>query len=111
MKKILYLCVTLNNVELSEEEQKLLQKIKEKKKELRKKERKEKQNKTEKNKTEVTSINSDIEDLESEDKSFDSLSSFTGDVTNKVGAVGDNVKSGVSVSFRSINFITCFKRM
>ena len=91
-----------SELELSEEEQKLLQKIKEKKKELRKKERKEKQN-SEKNKTEVTSINSDIEDLESEDKSFDSLSSFTGDVTNKVGAVGDNVKSGVSVSFRSIN--------
>ena len=99
-----------SELELSEEEQKLLQKIKEKKKELRKKERKEKQN-SEKNKTKVTSNNSDIEDLESEDKSFDSLSSFTGDVTNKVGAVGDNVKSGVSVSFRSINFITCFKRM
>ena len=86
-----------SELELSEEEQKLLMKIKEKKKELRKKERKEKKD-SEKGETEITSNNSDIEDLESEDKSFDSISSFTGDVTNKVGAVGDNVKSGVSVS-------------
>ena len=88
-----------SDLDLSEEEQKLLQKIKDKKKELRKKERKEK-NDSEKTKvdSDVTSDNSDIEDLESEDKSFDTLASFTGDVTNKVGAVGDNVKSGVSVS-------------
>ena len=77
-------------------------KIKEKKKDLRKKERKEKKD-SEKGEIEITSNNSDIEDLESEDKSFDSISSFTGDVTNKVGAVGDNVKSGVSVSFRSMD--------
>ena len=88
-----------SELELSEEEQKLLMKIKEKKKELRKKERKEKKD-SEKVEIEIPSNNSDIEDLESEDKSFDSISSFTGDVTNKVGAVGDNVKSGVSVSLR-----------
>ena len=91
-----------SELELSEEEQKLLMKIKEKKKELRKKERKEKKD-SEKGETEITSNNSDIEDLESEDKSFDSISSFTGDVTNKVGAVGDNVKSGVSVSLWSMD--------
>ena len=90
---------------MSEEEQKLLQKIKEKKKELRKKERKEKQD-SKKNEEEITSNNSDVEDLESEDKSFDSIASFTGDVTNKVGAVGDNVKTGVSVSFKIMNSLS-----
>ena len=96
-----------SELELSEEEEKLLQKIKEKKKELRKKERKEKQD-SKNNEEAITSNNSDIEDLESEDKSFDSLASFTGDVTNKVGAVGDNVKTGVSVSCKFMN--TCSEK-
>ena len=91
------------DLNLSEEEQKLLEKIKEKKKELRKKERKEKLKKKDQLNVgadeEGTFDNSDIEDLASEDKSFDSLASLTGDISNKVGAAGDNVKSGVSVSF------------
>ena len=42
--------------------------------------------------------NSDLEGVSGQDKSFDSIASFTGDVTNKVGNVGDSVKTGVSVS-------------
>ena len=36
--------------------------------------------------------------MSGQDKSFDSIASFTGDVTDKVGNVGDSVKTGVSVS-------------
>ena len=91
----------LNNddLDLSDEEAKLLEKIKQKKKELRQKERKEKlKNESQNNKDSSKNEDDSVEDLESEDKSFDSLASFTGDVTNKVGSVGDSVKSGVSVS-------------
>ena len=42
--------------------------------------------------------NSDLEGVSGQDKSFDSIASFTGDVTDKVGNVGDSVKTGVSVS-------------
>ena len=86
---------------MSEDEEKLLQKIREKKKELRKKERKQKlKNKEEKEKEEEEIIvdNSDIEDLSSQDKSFDSVAALAGDVTDRVGSVGENVKTGVSVS-------------
>merc|ERR1712218_390121 len=70
------------DLNLSEEEQKLLEKRKEK---LKKKDQV--------NigaDEEGTFDNSDIEDLASEDKSFDSLASLTGDISNKVGAAGDN---------------------
>ena len=33
--------------------------------------------------------NSDLEGVSGQDKSFDSIASFTGDVTDKVGNVGD----------------------
>ena len=42
--------------------------------------------------------NSDLKDVVGQDKSFDSLASFTGDVTDKVGSVGNSVSSGVTVS-------------
>ena len=89
---------------MSEDEEKLLQKIREKKKELRKKERKQKlKNKEEEKEKEEEKIsvvvdNSDIEDLSSQDKSFDSVAALAGDVTDRVGSVGENVKTGVSVS-------------
>ena len=86
-------------MELSEEEQELLLKIKEKKKELRKKERREK--KKDSDNSEEVVDNSDLEGVSGQDKSFDSIASFTGDVTNKVGNVGDSVKTGVSVSLLS----------
>ena len=91
-------------MELSEEEQELLLKIKEKKKELRKKERREK--KKDSDNSEEVVDNSDLEGVSGQDKSFDSIASFTGDVTNKVGNVGDSVKTGVSVSLRF--YLTCF---
>ena len=95
------------DLELSEEEHQLLLKIKEKKKELRKKERKEK-NKNSGNSEEeevVVVDNSDLEGVSGQDKSFDSLASFTGDVTDKVGNVGDSVKTGVSVSTVGFSFM------
>ena len=49
--------------------------------------------------------NSDLEGVSGQDKSFDSLASFTGDVTDKVGNVGDSVKTGVSVSTVGFSFI------
>ena len=53
--------------------------------------------------------NSDLEGVSGQDKSFDSIASFTGDVTNKVGNVGDSVKTGVSVSLLSyLTFFTYF---
>ena len=85
-----------DDIELSEEEQELLKKIKEKKKEQRKKERQEKLKK--KAAETLISKNSEIEDLDSENKSFDSLASLGNDVTNKVGSGVDSVKTGVSVS-------------
>ena len=45
-----------------------------------------------------SSIEDDYEDGDLEDKSFDSLSSFTTDVKDKVGSVGNSVTSGVTVS-------------
>ena len=91
--------VAAEDLELSQEEQELLLKIKEKKKELRKKERKEK-NKKETLKDDLDAVydNSDLEEVSGQDKSFESLASFTGDVSNKVGNVGDSVKTGVTVS-------------
>ena len=92
-------------IELSFEEEKLLQKIKEKKKELRKKERQELKKKAAKDK--LLTVEEDIEDLDSEDKSLDGLVNLAGDVTNKVGSVGDGVKTGVSRIFGDItNLIT-----
>ena len=49
--------------------------------------------------------NSDLEGVSGQDKSFDSLASFTGDVTDKVGNVGDSVKTGVSVSTVGFSFM------
>ena len=87
---------------MSEDEERLLQKIREKKKELRKKERKQKlknkEEEKEKEEEEIIVDNSDIEDLSSQDKSFDSVAALAGDVTDRVGSVGENVKTGVSVS-------------
>ena len=99
----------LNNddLDLSDEEAKLLEKIKLKKKELRQKERKEKlKNESQINKVSSKNEDGNAGDLESEDKSFDSLASFTGDVTNKVGSVGDSVKTGVSVSICKCSLVT-----
>jgi hypothetical protein len=42
--------------------------------------------------------NADLVDAVGQDKSFDSLSSFTDDVSTKVGSVGSEVSSGVTVS-------------
>ena len=41
---------------------------------------------------------SDFEAEDFDNKSFDSLSSFTTDVTDKVGSVGNSVTSGVTVN-------------
>ena len=88
-----------DDLELTENETKLLEKIRQKKKEIRIKERKEKKKLAHPNSEE------DIDyvhgDLESENKSFDSLTSLASDVTNKVGSAGDSVKTGVSVSMTS----------
>ena len=43
--------------------------------------------------------NSDLDDVVGQDKSFDSIESFAGDVTDKVGSVGNSVTSGVTVSY------------
>ena len=98
--------VAAEDLELSQEEQELLLKIKEKKKELRKKERKEKNKKggetVARDEIDVVFDNSDLEDVSGQDKSFESLASFTGDVTDKVGNVGDSVKTGVTVSLMLI---------
>merc|ERR1711976_30412 len=70
----------------------------------RKKERKQKlKNKEEKEKEEIIVDNSDIEDLSSQDKSFDSVAALAGDVTDRVGSVGENVKTGVSRIFGDIS--------
>jgi hypothetical protein len=49
--------------------------------------------------------NSDLDDIAGQDKSFDSLASFTGDVTDKVGSVGNSVTSGVTRIFGDISSI------
>ena len=55
--------------------------------------------------------NSDLDDIAGQDKSFDSIGSFTGDVTDKVGSVGNSVTSGVTVSLlfsRHLRLLTSF---
>ena len=88
-----------DDLELTENETKLLEKIRQKKKEQRIKERKEKkklaQVQIQANSEEDIDYIDD--DLESENKSFDSLSSLASDVTNKVGSAGTSVKTGVEV--------------
>merc|ERR1719206_1012759 len=57
----------------------------------RKKERKEKRKKEhnkQNSEDDLVIDNSDLDDVVGQDKSFDSIASFTGDVTNKVGSVG-----------------------
>ena len=79
--------------------------MREEKRIQRKKERKEKRKKEQnKQNTEDDLVidNSDLDDVVGQDKSFDSIASFTGDVTNKVGSVGNSVTSGVTVSVFSL---------
>ena len=90
-----------DDLELTENEAKLLEKIRQKKKEIRIKERKEKKKLAHPNSEEDIDYVHDDDDLESENKSFDSLTSLASDVTNKVGSAGDSVKTGVSVSVTS----------
>jgi len=81
-------------------------KLREEKRSQRKKERKEKR-KEEKNKKikqeELVVDNSDLDDVVGQDKSFDSIESFAGDVTDKVGSVGNSVTSGVTRIFGDIS--------
>ena len=42
--------------------------------------------------------NADLVEAVGQDKSFDSLSSFTDDIGDKVGSVGSDVSSGATVS-------------
>jgi len=89
----------------SENEEK--KRLREEKRNLRKKERKEKRKKdklakdTEEEKLVID--NSDLKDVVGQDKSFDSLASFTGDVTDKVGSVGNSVSSGVTRIFGDLS--------
>ena len=89
-----------DDLELTENETKLLEKIRQKKKEIRIKERKEKKKLAPNSEEDIDYVHDD-DDLESENKSFDSLTSLASDVTNKVGSAGDSVKTGVSVSVTS----------
>ena len=89
-----------DDLELTENEAKLLEKIRQKKKEIRIKERKEKKKLAPNSEEDIDYVRDD-DDLESENKSFDSLTSLASDVTNKVGSAGDSVKTGVSVSVTS----------
>ncbi len=76
--------------------------LKEERKKLRLK-KTEKPQAEEVKKEETTTANSAaaaVEDVGAKDKSFDNLSSLTSDVTNKVGSVGQSVKSGVEVISR-----------
>ena len=52
----------------------------------------------EKEDSDLAEENADLVDAVGQDKSFDSLASFTDDVTTKVGSVKDGVSSGVTVS-------------
>ena len=82
----------------------------EEKRSQRKKVRQEKRKKeqTKKDLYEVFVDNSDLVDTAGQDKSFDSISSFTGDVTDKVGNVGNSVTSGVTVSLLNCKTETGF---
>ena len=78
-----------------------LTQLREEKRIQRKKERKEKRKKEhnkQNSEDDLVIDNSDLDDVVGQDKSFDSIASFTGDVTNKVGSVGNSVTSGVTVS-------------
>ena len=86
-----------DDLELTENETKLLEKIRQKKKEQRIKERKEKKKLAQVQANSEEDIDYIDDDLESENKSFDSLSSLASDVTNKVGSAGTSVKTGVEV--------------
>ena len=87
-----------DDLELTENEAKLLEKIRQKKKEQRIKERKEKKKLAHVQANSEEDIDYIDDDLESENKSFDSLTSLASDVTNKVGSAGTSVKTGVEVS-------------
>ena len=46
----------------------------------------------------ILAENADLVEAVGQDKSFDSLSSFTDDIGDKVGSVGSDVSSGATVS-------------
>ena len=58
----------------------------------------EKKKKTEKEDKDILAENADLVEAVGQDKSFDSLSSFTDDIGEKVGSVGSEVSSGATVS-------------
>ncbi len=72
--------------------------LKEERRKERIKNRKEVAKKGNKKNTDDIPNESEFEEEDFDNKSFDSLSSFTSDVTNQVGSVGNSVTSGVSVS-------------
>ena len=59
------------------------------------KDEKKKQTKDDKD---VLAENADLVEAVGQDKSFDSISSFTDDIGEKVGSVGSEVSSGATVS-------------
>ena len=58
----------------------------------------EKKKKTKKEDKDILAENADLVEAVGQDKSFDSLSSFTDDIGEKVGSVGSEVSSGATVS-------------
>ena len=58
----------------------------------------EKKKQTKKDNKDVLAENADLVEAVGQDKSFDSISSFSADIGEKVGSVGSEVSSGATVS-------------
>ena len=55
----------------------------------------------------IAAENADLAEEVGGDRSFDSLSSFSDDITTKVGSVGSDVTSGATVSHLACSFRLC----
>ena len=63
-----------------------------------KKKKKKKDEKNEEADKDILAENADLVEAVGQDKSFDSISSFSADIGEKVGSVGSEVSSGATVS-------------